>query len=200
LPGGCKSKAACETYCSQPKNIQQCVDFAEAAGFMTAKEAAMVRKTGGVGPGGCFGQAACETYCTNADHMAECIDFAVKYDLMPPEERDEAMKVAAALKRGVKLPGGCTNKQTCEAYCMKPENMAGCLDFAETAGFISQEEAAIARKMMSKGITSGPGGCRSSESCEAYCTNPKNILECMAFAARHGIKPDDFKKGTSDEF
>ena len=194
LPGGCASKASCDVYCQQPKNIKQCIDFAEAAGFVNKKEAAMIRATGGVGPGGCFGKDACETFCTQADHMVECIEFASKHDLMPAGERDEALKVAAALKKGVKLPGGCTGKASCEAYCMKPENMATCFDFAEAAGFMSKEEAAMARKMMEKGITSGPGGCRSSEACEAFCRNPKNMLECMAFAARHGINTDDFKK------
>lgn len=196
LPGGCTSKASCDTYCQQPKNIQQCVDFAEAAGFMNAKEAAMVRKTGGVGPGGCFGKDACEVFCAQGGNMAECLEFATKHDLMPAGEKEEAMKVLAALKKGVKLPGGCAGKAACEAFCRKPENMKECFAFAEAAGFIPPEEAKFIRKMMEKGITSGPGGCMSNESCEAYCKQPTKMLECLAFMKKAGINPEDMPRNS----
>ena len=35
LPGGCKNKSECQAYCSDPTHSQECLDFAEKAGFMT---------------------------------------------------------------------------------------------------------------------------------------------------------------------
>ncbi len=33
----------------------------------------------------------------------------------------------------------------------------------------------------------GPGGCNSSEGCFAYCSNPANSPECIAFGAKHKV-------------
>lgn len=194
LPGGCTSKASCDAYCQKPENIRQCIAFAEAAGFVTAKEAAMMRKTRGVGPGGCFGKDACEKYCMAANNMEQCINFAVEHDLMPVGELAEAKKVLAALKKGVKMPN-CRNKADCDVYCRKPANTKECLDFAEAAGFIDPNEAKFVRKMMEKGITSGPGGCTSNESCEAYCKQPLHMPQCLAFMKKVGISPEDLPRG-----
>ena len=80
--------------------------------------------------------------------------------------------------------------------------MKECFDFAEAAGFIDPQEAKFVRKMMEKGITSGPGGCMSKETCEAFCKKPKNMLQCLAFMKKAGISPEDLPKefGPEDEF
>jgi hypothetical protein len=186
LPGGCKGKEECEAYCDDPDHIEECVLFAEAAGFMSPEEAAMVRKTGGKGPGGCQGKDECDSYCEEPEHMEECINFALEYDLMPPEEKDEAMMVLNALKKGVKMPN-CRGKEECDIYCSQPENAVECIDFAVAAGFMDSEEAEQVRRMAELGITSGPGGCRSEEECEAFCDNPDNMLICVDFAEQTGM-------------
>jgi len=38
LPGGCRSKAECDAYCQVGSNIEECIAFAEAAGFLTGEE------------------------------------------------------------------------------------------------------------------------------------------------------------------
>lgn len=193
LPGGCASKASCDVYCQKPQHIRECIDFAEAAGFVNAKEAAMVRKTGGFGPGGCFGKGACEQYCVKQNNMQECLSFAIEYDLMSAGEKEEAVKILAALKRGVKMPN-CGSMAACDEYCFSASSrMLECVEFAEAAGFMSEEEIKIARRMAELGLTSGPGGCRSMETCMSYCTNPVHLLECLNFARKMGITPQNLR-------
>lgn len=181
LPGGCANKASCEAYCDNPDHVVECVAFAEAAGFMSADEAVMVRKTGGRGPGGCRGKNECDGYCDNPDHMQACIEFAVEYDLMPSGEREEAMKALTALRKGVKMPN-CRGDRECDIYCSQPEHMLECIAFAEAAGFMSAEDAARSRRMAELGITGGPGGCNSEKECEAFCQNPANMEICIDFS------------------
>src|SRR3989344_745385 len=37
LPGNCANKGDCEEYCQDPDNFQECIAFAEAAGFLTGE-------------------------------------------------------------------------------------------------------------------------------------------------------------------
>ena len=186
MPGGCTSKERCEDYCGDPENTEECVAFAEAAGFMSPEEVAMVRKTGGKGPGDCRGKNQCDAYCEDSAHMEECINFAIEYDLMPPEEKEETLKVLDALKKGVKMPN-CRGREECDVYCSEPQNMMECVTFAEAAGFMSAEEAEEAKKMAELGITSGPGGCKGKGECEAYCDDPNHSEECISFAEKAGF-------------
>lgn len=190
LPGNCGNKKSCEAYCENPDHLEECVAFAEQAGFMKPEEAEMVRKTGGKGPGDCRGKEQCENYCQESSHMEECINFGIEHNLIPENEREGALKAAEALKRGVKMPN-CRGKQECESYCQKPENAKECLDFAEAAGFMNPEESAQARKMMETGLTGGPGGCKSKEECEEFCRQPENTETCLDFAAKSGMMPPE---------
>lgn len=185
LPGECINKEQCEVYCENPDNVQECVEFAEAAGFMSKQEAEMVRKTGGKGPGGCRGKNECENYCNDPSHMEECITFAIEYDLMPKYEKEEALKVLAALKKGVKMPN-CKSKQECDVYCSEQAHILECIEFAEAAGFISSEEAEMVRKTGGR----GPGGCVGRE-CETYCDDPNHMQQCMEFAIEYDLMPHD---------
>src|SRR3989338_10467137 len=38
LPGGCRNKEECEVYCKDGAHIEECIAFAEAAGFMSPEE------------------------------------------------------------------------------------------------------------------------------------------------------------------
>ncbi|MDA2935798.1 hypothetical protein MYX06_01060 [Patescibacteria group bacterium AH-259-L05] len=185
LPGGCTSKARCEVYCENPDNIIECVEFAEAAGFISKQEAKMIRKTGGKGPGGCRGENECENYCNSPSHMQECIEFAIEYDILPEGEKQEVIKVLAALKKGVKMPN-CRSKQECDIYCSEPDHILECIEFAEAAGFVSPEEAAMIRKTGGK----GPGGCIGRE-CETYCDDPNHMQQCMEFAIEYDLMPPE---------
>jgi len=86
MPGGCRGEKECRAYCEDGAHAEECVAFATKAGFMSEKEAAMFKKTGGKGPGGCQGRA-CEAYCQDESHREACIAFAMEHDLMSEEDK-----------------------------------------------------------------------------------------------------------------
>jgi hypothetical protein len=81
LPGGCKDKNTCETFCQNNiTNLDECLSFAEEIGISGAsieegKKIAKALKEGANLPGGCSGKAECETYCADPVHIDECLDF-----------------------------------------------------------------------------------------------------------------------------
>ena len=189
-PPPCGSKDDCDEYCSQPENFESCISFAEAAGFMSADEATMARKTGGKGPGDCRGKEACESFCEDPANGEVCINFAIENGFMSAEEGEQAKKMMAS---GINImeggPGGCKGREECEAFCDDISNMEECVNFAERAGFMSSEDAARARRMAEKGINmmqGGPGGCQSQEECEAFCEDPGNMEICLDFSVKIG--------------
>lgn len=189
LPGGCRTKAACEAYCESPSNMRQCVDFAKKAGFMSEDEVKEAEKIipllerGEKTPGGCKRKEECEAYCYDPANLDECLDFAGKAGILSLEELADAKKVAPFIKSG-ETPGGCRRKEECEKFCSDPGNFEACVVFAEKAGFMSKEDAELARK--TKGV--GPGGCKSKTECEAFCKDPANQEGCMNFAKEHGLE------------
>ena len=193
----CNSKEECKAYCDNPENMSACVAFAEKHGLMSKKEVERARKFEVLeqrdGPGGCTDHKSCEAYCSDVNNIDECVAFAEEHGLMDEKELDEAKKVRTAIRNGVKFPGGCTSKESCEAYCSDDANVDECLAFAEASGFIPPEELENAKKvipLIKRGET--PGGCRSKEQCEAFCSNEANANECADFAERAGfIKPEE---------
>jgi len=188
-PPSCGGKEECDIYCSAPEHFEECITFAEAAGFVSPEEAVMARKTGGKGPGGCHGKEECDAYCEDQAHMEECIDFSVEYGFMSAEEAAQAKKMLAAGLTGG--PGGCRGKEECDAYCNDLSHMEECVDFAVKAGFMTPEEASQAKKMAEMGVTAGPGGCKGKEECDAYCNDPTHMEECLEFGEKTGMMPPE---------
>lgn len=198
--GGCRDKAECKSYCDQPENMPVCIEFAERHGLMSKKDAEFARKFKDRleegGPGGCRSPRECEAYCTNVNNMEECLTFAEKNGI-DDENIKEGKKVLAYVRAGGRMPGGCTSKESCEAYCGEPDNMEECFDFAEKSGVgpgsdedLSPEQMRKVMTLMRSGET--PGGCRSKQQCEAFCENPNNFEVCVAFAEKAGfMKPEE---------
>ena len=187
FPGNCNTRQKCLKYCEASENIIECINFAEAAGFISKKEAAQARKydpliARGVTPGKCASAEQCEAYCADTTHALECMEFAVKYEILPPDELEILKKILPFMRAGT-MPGGCKSKAECEAYCTADGHFEECLDLGLALGVIKPEEVDIIRKSGGK----GPGNCRSSQACEAYCTKPENQKECMAFAVKIGL-------------
>lgn len=192
--GNCKSERECKAYCDKPDNLLPCVAFAEQHNLMPREEAAKARKFAQVkrGPGGCTTKDSCEAYCNDITHIDECLIFAEANDLIPREELEEARKVQQALQRGVKLPGGCRNKDACDAYCEDSNHTEECITFAETAGFIPPDELEDARKALAavkKGAKAPP--CRGKRACDTYCGKPENMEACLTFAEAAGFIPPE---------
>ncbi len=73
-PPPCRGKKECDAYCGEEKNFEQCIAFAEAAGFINPQQAKMARLTGGKGPGGCK-RDECETFCDDERNQEACANF-----------------------------------------------------------------------------------------------------------------------------
>ena len=158
LPGDCKGKNECEVYCEDPSNIEECVNFALAAGFIPPEEAEQVRRVlplmkEGKMPGNCKSKESCETYCAQDQNTEECAAFFTQAGFMTPEEAQLFRKT------GGKGPGGCRGEQECEMYCNTPENQEACFAFAKEHDLISEEELANIEEgmqRMKEGIESAP--------------------------------------------
>lgn len=136
-PGNCRGKKQCDVYCSQSEHMEECFNFAEAAGFIDKDEIEEVRRImplmiKGEMPGGCRGREECDTYCANDEYFEECANFAVKAGLMD-EKESEMFK-----KTGGKGPGNCRGKDECENFCDNPENQNVCFEFAKEHGLIEK--------------------------------------------------------------
>jgi hypothetical protein len=206
-PGGCTDPGSCKTYCEDVSHLEACVSFAEKQGFKgrefeQGKKLSAFVKSGGTMPGGCTSKISCQAYCSEFSHAEECSDFAQKSG-MTDEAPDKNMKgdpksgpqnmpspeqfkMLAALAQKGETPGGCTNKDSCEAYCRADGHFEECMAFGEKVGFIKKDEAERMKKMMGKG---GPGGCASPLACHAYCNEEANRETCFAFAEENGLIP-----------
>lgn len=188
--GGCASETDCKLYCDDPANANQCVAFAKKHSLLPREDLERAEKflTIGKGPGGCNSQKSCEAYCNDVSRIDECVAFAEENGFISEKELKEAKKMQSILKSGGIMPGGCTNRNSCEIYCNDPNNMEECLAFAEKSGLIEEGELGQAKKFiefMKRGET--PGGCRSKEQCENYCNGGDHLEECIAFAEKAGM-------------
>ena len=190
-PPACGNKKACDVYCEAPENMEECIAFGIEAGFIQGKEAEDAQKMlqavkRGVKPPPCKGREACDEYCSSPDNMEVCMNFAIEAGFMSEEEAEGAGKMLQALKKGIKPPP-CKGKEECDVYCGQEEHFEECMNFAVAAGFMSEEDAAMARKTGGK----GPGDCKGKEECEAFCNNPDNQETCFNFAKEHGLIPEE---------
>lgn len=189
--GNCKDKQSCKAYCDREANFPSCIAFARKHNLLAKKDLDKAEKVTALpnrqGPGGCRGVNECHAYCEDTNHIEECIAFAKEHGLMEKRELEEAEKVARALRGGAKLPGGCTSKAQCEAYCQDETHIDECVEFGRRAGFISDKEVEMIKKTRGR----GPGGCRGERECRAYCDNEGHIEECIAFAKEHGLMSEN---------
>ena len=187
-PGGCKDKNSCESYCNDISRINECVGFAEKNNLISGEELQQAKKVqaalakGAQLPGGCKNKGECDKFCNSSDHMEECISFAEAAGFIPPAELEDAKKVLVAIKNGAKAPP-CRGKKECDTYCAIDSNFKECINFAEAAGFVSKEDAEMARKTGGK----GPGNCKGKEECDKFCQVEGNFSSCVDFAVDKGL-------------
>ncbi len=188
-PGGCSTKEACESFCQgKVENINECISFGEDIGVIPkselaeAKKIAMALSKGSKMPGACKTKNECENFCSVASHIDECLNFAEAAGILNPKDLEEARKVAPFLKKG-ETPGKCQTKESCDSYCGEDSHFEECIGFAEKAGFISNEDASMAKKVGGK----GPGGCKGKDECMSYCDLEQHSVECSNFAKEKGL-------------
>ena len=150
-PGQCKNKDECEKYCSQADNIEECLAFAEKAGFLKDKKLTEAKKVfslikNGESPGNCTNKEECQTYCKDDSHNEECTNFALKAGLFNQEQAEISKKT------GGKGPVGCQSKNECITFCSVPENENICLQFGRQNGLISEEDSKKIEKAIEKSL------------------------------------------------
>ncbi|MBI4991843.1 MAG: hypothetical protein HZB99_01370 [Candidatus Harrisonbacteria bacterium] len=180
-PGACKSKGACEAYCEDESHAEECVSFAEKAGFISKEEAEIVKKTGGRGPGGCRGRA-CKVFCEDPANQETCFEFAKENGLIKEVDLQRMQQGRDFIKRdlgkappeikecieAVLGPGGLDKLEAGKPFGSRDigEKMKSCFEKSIPPGFGQFKE---------NGEFSGPGGCKSFEECSSYCqSDPKN--------------------------
>ncbi|MBI2046078.1 MAG: hypothetical protein HYT28_01475 [Parcubacteria group bacterium] len=137
-PGGCKGKKECQAYCEDGAHIDECLAFAEKAGFIPPEELAEARRIAplmksGQMPGGCKGKKECEAYCNDDSHFEECLAFGEKAGFVSAKDAEMARKT------GGKGPGGC-KREECQTYCEDPAHQDACFAFAQEHGLIPPDE------------------------------------------------------------
>jgi len=134
-PGGCRGERECFEYCEDESHFEECIAFAEEAGFISAEDAEIARRTGGKGPGGCV-RDECEDYCEDPANQDECLAFALEHGFLT-EEEFEHIKDSGGFnmsERRFEGPGGCDSEETCKAYCSQSENLEECVFFFGDTG------------------------------------------------------------------
>lgn len=138
--------------------------------------------------GNCADKEACKAYCDKPGNIKACVAFAEKNNLMSEKEITLAKKFIDA---GAKGPGGCTGKESCEAYCDDISRIDECITFAEKNGLLSPDELAEAKQVqaaIARGVTPPP--CGNKKACDVYCDDPANIKACISFAEAAGFLKD----------
>jgi len=193
-PPPCRGRQECDDYCGQDGHFEECMNFAEAAGFMNEKDAEMARKTGGKGPGGCKGKEKCENFCNNPDNQETCFNFAKDNGMIPEEDLKKMEEGRQQMKQSFEqMPAGveeCLNNAIGADMVEKMKNgvmpqrdigekMQGCFqkmgpppgqegqNFQPGPGQENPGDQIMPQQ-------AGPGGCKGPEECQKYCeSNPE---------------------------
>lgn len=188
----CQMGSDCRNFCNRDENITKCIDFADKYDLLSTGNLEIAQKFAkavgsGGGPGGCKSLEQCNRYCDISSHTNECLDYVGKKELLPNEELNRVRKVAEGFRQGVETPGKCRDYTECNVYCADSGHLNECATYAAKVGYFSGEQATEAKKFssfVSQGAT--PGGCKSKEECEQYCTNVVHQGACSDFALSQG--------------
>ena len=207
-PPACRGKEECQVYCSAPENFEECLAFAEAAGFIAPEQAELARKTGGKGPGGCKGEQECRAFCENPANQEECFNFATEHGLISEEDKLRMQEGMAQMQEGLEMAP--PEVRECFERELGPEKIAeirtGTAVVGPHMGDIMREcfeqlmpapgefgpppgeggsfppEGFSPPEGAIPGGFTGPGGCTNPEECQQYCSDPAHWQECGGFA------------------
>lgn len=127
-PGGCKTPGECTTYCTNPENLDECIQWCDENPSMCPRKPSKPPKgdsTTTTGPGECKTVGECATYCSKPENLEECTKWC---DENPHPVLCQITPLGG--QRGgpttVVGPGGCTTAKECAAYCTKSANFNEC--------------------------------------------------------------------------
>jgi hypothetical protein len=105
-PGNCSTAQECRTYCSDTAHADECLNFAEQAGFVSAAQVNAIRQNNGKGPGGCASEQSCAAFCNNSANQSVCLDFARQNGLISQVQAQNIQQSATGLRIGLQqFPG-----------------------------------------------------------------------------------------------
>jgi hypothetical protein len=166
-PGGCDSHRSCATYCSNPSNTIECIEFAVGEGHMSQEQANRILQS-----------LSGDIPRIRRPHvMVPGVDVGVD-----PEHNIDVAKVQLLLQEE-NGPGGCSSFAECETYCNNPANDNECFDYAVEHDLIPTAQIEEIKRLQN---VVGPGGCQGRE-CEAYCDAAGHENECLEFAHEQGF-------------
>lgn len=99
-PGGCKTKDECMQYCRLDGHRDECVVFAEKAGFMNKDEATLAKNFHG-GPGGCTSAESCHAFCNDPANQETCFKFAEENNLISKDEINRTKENWMRMREGI---------------------------------------------------------------------------------------------------
>lgn len=204
----CEDRVACKAYCEQEINEDACTSFARTYGLResspsrTAASGEDDEKLTAVledgGPGGCGKEAsdpvaACHTYCQHTANIEQCVSYGKSHKLFKGERLHEAEKVAAALKRGAKLPMGCDDSgELCRMACEHPaslEQARSCFAFAKEASLLPPDFDQEQAEKVFSAIERGDAPFASFQEMK-QCDRPADdtmMQKCVDFAVQTGM-------------
>src|SRR3989344_7617229 len=180
-PPACHGREECDTYCSDPGHMEECVAFSLAAGLMPEGEKEQVKKMldaakKGIKPPACrpspppgrsgprtqsgVDLQACDQYCAEDSHVEECVKFSVAMGNMTEQQ------AKTAIKTGGKGPGGCIGREACEAFCNNLDNQETCFQFGKENGMIPPEDL----QRMEEG---------QQKMKDSFSQIPQEVLDCL---------------------
>ncbi len=182
MPGKCKTKDACDAYCKDTSHANECADFAVKAGFMKPEEAEIFKKTGGKGPGGCDSKESCDAFCQNSENQQTCFNFGKENGLIPQEDLNRMEEGKQKFQEGLKMAP--PEALSCIQSVVGPEKFAK----MQTGGFLPDKNLGEQiRSCFEKNVPAGPGGCKSKEECDAFCSDRNNQETCFNFAKKNNL-------------
>jgi len=142
--------------------------------------------------GNCQNKNDCKVFCDDPKNSDACLAFAKQNNLMSTEE------VAAAKKftdNGMVGPGGCKGQAACDQYCGNSDHLEACITFAQKNGMMSDQQLQDSQKILTA-VKNGlkPPACSGPKQCNAYCSSPEHMEECMKFSLAAGVVPDNQKE------
>ncbi len=204
--GNCANRSDCMTYCNGADHMDACISFAKAHGLMNKEEGDRAQKfraslQANGGPGGCTDPQGCEAFCGKTENLEACVTFAQTQGFKN-KEVEEGAKVLTYIKSGGQLPGGCTSKESCQAYCGDFSHAEECYKFAQKAGIhqtggkIGGDTGDIPPGQFQKFLVLAkngqtPGACKSKDECENYCRASGHLDECLKFGQQVGFISSD---------
>lgn len=172
--GNCGDYKSCLTYCDDPVNNAQCIDFAKKHGFykddpVLASTDKFLTKAKDVL--GCDSKETCLTLCSDPANFDKCDAFAKSQGVLggyveEPDKKEFLDKAKTDL--------GCDSAESCSNFCENSANADKCDKFSDDAGLLGGE------------VSVGPGGCNTNGTCQSFCSDPANFSECTTFAPPGG--------------